>query len=56
MLELNRALSGQLRGVEDPEETLRIFTRFQISYYSARKKQVFIGNSELPSLSGEHYQ
>ena len=56
MVDLNRALEEELHGVDDPSEQLKTFIRFHISYYAARKKQVFIGNFELRSLQDENYR
>ena len=56
MVDLNAALDRQLEGLIDAEDQLKTFIRFHIGYYAARKKQVFIGNFELRSLKGEHYQ
>ncbi|WP_114009590.1 TetR/AcrR family transcriptional regulator [Cohaesibacter intestini] len=56
MVELNGALDEELRGIEDPVEQLKTYVRFHITYYAARKKQVFIGNFELRSLQGENYR
>ena len=55
MLELNEGLEEALEGLEDPDELLRAFVRFHITWYTARKKQVFIGNAEIRSLKGENY-
>lgn len=55
MLELNEGLFDALEGIEEPDERLRAFVRFHIAWYTARKKQVFIGNAEIRSLKGENY-
>ncbi|WP_319530394.1 TetR/AcrR family transcriptional regulator [uncultured Cohaesibacter sp.] len=56
MLEHNAAIDEALRGRDDPAEALMAFTRSHITYYASRKKQVFIGNFELRSLTGDHYK
>ena len=56
MLEHNAALDEALKGWDDPAEALMTFTRSHITYYASRKKQVFIGNFELRSLTGDHYK
>ncbi|SNY91471.1 transcriptional regulator, TetR family [Cohaesibacter sp. ES.047] len=56
MLEHNAALDDALHDKADPEAALMAFVRSHITYYAVRKKQVFIGNFELRSLTGEHYR
>ena len=46
MAHLDRALGG----IADPVERLRAFTSFHVTYHIVRKREVFIGYSELRSL------
>lgn len=55
VLELNEQLEEELEGIDDPHEAMQVFIRYHITWYTARKKQVFIGNMELRSLKGENY-
>jgi AcrR family transcriptional regulator len=55
VLELNEQLDAELENIDDPEEAMRAFVRYHITWYTARKQQVFIGNMELRSLKAENY-
>lgn len=55
MQELMLDLQTQMAGLTDPHERLRRFVRFHIEWHTARKKEVFIGNMELRSLTPEQY-
>ena len=55
MLELLADLQLQMAGLKDPRECLMQFVRFHIEWHTARRKEVFIGNMELRSLSPEQY-
>ncbi len=57
MVDLNRALDAEMRGVEDPAEQLRTFCPAFISPIMRRaRSRSFIGNFELRSLQGENYR
>jgi TetR/AcrR family transcriptional regulator, cholesterol catabolism regulator len=45
--------NAALAGAQDPLELLRVALEFHISFHVSRAQEVFIGNSELRSLSGE---
>ncbi len=55
VLQLNEQLEEELNGIDDPHAAMEAFIRYHITWYTARKKQVFIGNMELRSLKGENY-
>src|SRR3954466_9738422 len=50
--QLDRALDGK----QAPEERLRAFVAFHVTYHMTRKREVFIANSELRSLEPENYE
>src|SRR3954452_8205859 len=54
--ELLRQLDGALEGRTAPEEKLRAFVAFHVTYHMSRKREVFIANSELRSLEPKNYQ
>lgn len=56
MQELMLDLQTQMAGLAEPRERLQRFVRFHIEWHTARKKEVFIGNMELRSLTPEQYQ
>ena len=56
MQELMLDLQTQMAGLADPHERLLRFVRFHIEWHTARKKEVFIGNMELRSLTPEQYE
>ncbi|WP_040477233.1 TetR/AcrR family transcriptional regulator, partial [Paramagnetospirillum caucaseum] len=41
---------------QGPEERLRAFVAFHVTYHIVRKREVFIGASELRSLEPNHYE
>ena len=53
--ELLRQLDLALEGKTDPEEKLRTFVAFHVTYHMSRKREVFIANSELRSLEPKNY-
>lgn len=55
MLELLVDFQERMTGVADPMQRLLAFVRFHIEWHTARKRETFIGNMELRSLSGEQY-
>ncbi|HAT84932.1 TetR/AcrR family transcriptional regulator [Cohaesibacter gelatinilyticus] len=55
VLELNEELDAALADIDDPEEAMRAFVRYHITWYTASKQKVFIGNMELRSLKAENY-
>lgn len=55
MRELLADLDQQMAGLSDPEQCLLQFVRFHIAWHTARRAEVFIGNSELRSLSAPQY-
>ncbi|WP_316206428.1 MULTISPECIES: TetR/AcrR family transcriptional regulator [unclassified Bradyrhizobium] len=52
---LLRALEQALQDKEGPTERLRAFVAFHVTYHMARKREVFIANSELRSLEPRNY-
>jgi AcrR family transcriptional regulator len=54
--ELHGGLDEALKGIDDPMEALKRFVSFHLSWHTARKEEVFIGNMELRSLSKVHYK
>ncbi|WP_142850069.1 TetR/AcrR family transcriptional regulator [Telmatospirillum sp. J64-1] len=50
------ALDEALAGIEGPEEGLRAFIAFHVTYHIERKREVFIAYSELRSLEPGHYE
>src|SRR3954463_10348686 len=50
--QLDRALDGK----QAPEERLRAFVAFHVTYHMTRKREVFIANSELRSLEPKNYE
>jgi AcrR family transcriptional regulator len=54
--ELLRQLDLALEGKQGPEEKLRAFVAFHVSYHMSRKREVFIANSELRSLAPKNYE
>lgn len=55
MTELLLDFEAHMQGITDPGEALRQFVRFHITWHTARKEEVFIGNMELRSLSEANY-
>lgn len=51
MEDLHQELDEALSGATDPVERLRRFIDFHIRFHAARKREVYIGNYELRSLS-----
>jgi AcrR family transcriptional regulator len=54
--ELLRQLDLALQGKERPEEKLRAFVAFHVTYHMTKKREVFIANSELRSLEPKNYE
>jgi AcrR family transcriptional regulator len=54
--ELLRQLDRALDGKQAPEERLRAFVAFHVTYHMTRKREVFIANSELRSLEPKNYE
>jgi AcrR family transcriptional regulator len=55
MEELLADLQVHMAKVSGPEDAIRQFVRFHITWHTARKEEVFIGNMELRSLSANQY-
>jgi AcrR family transcriptional regulator len=53
--ELLRQLDRAMEGKQDPDEKLRAFVAFHVTYHMTRKREVFIANSELRSLEPKNY-
>ena len=53
--DLLRELDLALEGKQGPEEKLRAFVAFHVSYHMSRKRETFIANSELRSLEPKNY-
>jgi AcrR family transcriptional regulator len=54
--ELLRQLDRAMEGKQDPDEKLRAFVAFHVTYHMTRKREVFIANSELRSLETKNYE
>jgi AcrR family transcriptional regulator len=54
--ELLRQLDRAMEGKQDPDEKLRAFVAFHVTYHMTRKREVFIANSELRSLESKNYE
>jgi len=54
--ELLRQLDRAIEGKQDPDEKLRAFVAFHVTYHMTRKREVFIANSELRSLEPKNYE
>jgi AcrR family transcriptional regulator len=54
--ELLRQLDRALEGKQEPDEKLRAFVAFHVTYHMTRKREVFIANSELRSLEPKNYE
>ena len=54
--ELLRQLDLALQGKQGPDEKLRAFVAFHVTYHMSRKREVFIANSELRSLEPKNYE
>ena len=54
--ELLRQLDRAMKGKQDPDEKLRAFVAFHVTYHMTRKREVFIANSELRSLEPKNYE
>src|SRR5882672_769451 len=54
--ELLRQLDRALEDKQGPEEKLRAFVAFHVTYHMSRKREVFIANSELRSLEPKNYE
>ena len=50
------ARSRAARASSGPEEKLRAFVAFHVTYHMTRKREVFIANSELRSLEPKNYE
>src|SRR5256885_8700297 len=53
--ELLRQLDRAMEGKQDPDEKLRAFVAFHVTYHITKKREVFIANSELRSLEPKNY-
>src|SRR3954466_11577999 len=53
---LLRQLDLALEGKQGPEQKLRAFVAFHVTYHMSRKREVFIANSELRSLEPKNYE
>lgn len=51
MVTLLASLEEALGGIDDPLEALKAFIAFHLTYHIERKREVFIGSSELRSLA-----
>ncbi|MGA0595895.1 TetR family transcriptional regulator [Enterovirga sp. CN4-39] len=56
MEELHAGLRATLEGAHGPLDALERFVDFHIRWHTARRREVFIGNMELRSLSQPHYR
>jgi AcrR family transcriptional regulator len=58
MEELFRQFDAAMAAVQDlgPEARLKAFIAFHVTYHILRKREVFIGASELRSLAPDHYE
>lgn len=56
MEELHSGLREALAGAAAPLEALERFVDFHIRWHTARRREVFVGNMELRSLSQPHYR
>jgi AcrR family transcriptional regulator len=55
MDDLTAYLRGNLRGVDDIEESMRVAVRSHVRFHLDRQKETFIANTELRGLTPEHY-
>lgn len=56
MNELLRQLDRALQGKQRPDDKLRAFVAFHVTYHMTKKREVFIANSELRSLEPRNYE
>src|SRR5438477_7422819 len=54
--ELLRELDRAMEGKQEPDDKLRAFVAFHVTYHMTRKREVFIANSELRSLEPKNYE
>ncbi|MEQ8282881.1 MAG: TetR/AcrR family transcriptional regulator [Parvibaculum sp.] len=54
MTALHREVEAALAGIADPRAQLEAFTAFHLTYHIERKREVFIGSSEIRSLEPEN--
>src|SRR5438132_9983947 len=54
--ELLRQLDRAMEGKQEPDDKLRAFVAFHVTYHMTRKREVFIANSELRSLEPRNYE
>ena len=54
MTALHREVEAALAGITDPRAQLEAFTAFHLTYHIERKREVFIGSSEIRSLEPEN--
>ena len=54
MVTLLASIDEALDGIEDPTERLKAFIAFHLTYHIERKREVFIGSSELRSLEAKN--
>lgn len=52
--DLLSAADKALEGVDDPDDALRTFIEFHLTYHISRKREIYIANSELRSLNPEN--
>ena len=56
MEELHTGLRAALANADGPLQALESFVDFHIRWHTARRREVFVGNMELRSLSQPHYR
>lgn len=56
MVTLLASLEEALAGIDDPLEALEAFIAFHLTYHIERKREVFIGSSELRSLEPKNHR
>ncbi len=56
MEELTAYLRGNLEGLTDVEDRMRVAVRSHVRFHLNRQKETFIANTELRGLTPEHYQ
>lgn len=54
MVTLLASVDQALAGTDDPVESLKVFIAFHLTYHIERKREVFIGSSELRSLTPQN--
>jgi|TARA_R100000322_G_scaffold157868_2_gene117980 AcrR family transcriptional regulator len=56
MVTLLASIDAELEGIDDPLERLKAFIAFHLTYHIERKREVFIGSSELRSLEPKNHR